>query len=577
MTRGTTIGEYKVAEWIAIAPCSARAEIQRILDTGELCKAAFKEALRLLDLCKTPGRTPGEGEALFACTVDGGPRWLPGIVCTVSHNGFLGLAGHAGLPKPSWRVVSEILEALDARVDPLAPPRIVESLPGGQGNIWGRSGDLAALIAVISAYTGIRVPDKVFSGQLEIHGNCPIIRPVNPEGLGKKQKAVETERPGYEFVSFDKEVPLWSELDKILGKQWRRLAQDESLRRQLDELRSLNLSGQAKEVIGRSEILMKNPAAKLPHFATQICWSLGAALLHSGEAERANEIFEQAKCEFERWSEDSYQPPPPSVYHDKEFLAHAGIGLLDVFQIRKARAHLERVLNELLQQQPVPATRDWRFATIGIAGSLARVCGALGNGQESIRLRQEVCLGRARLRTQDARCLADLAEDYRKAGRCELAAQNLALGRQSLSDMESDSKKMTQLFLELFRARLAADDGRWDEVHAIDPTSWKEPVLTLLRMLRLGDPDHVPNLDDAGEQVLVALDGERPWPTAAWTAVAEGVLRRWVSGERGADAVGSRLGTVTCDDPDTVNALMDLAKGKQRTAAAKQLLRRSPY
>ena len=344
----------------------------------------------------------------------------------------------------------------------------------GPGSRWsGRSCELALTVALLSAAVGVRPrPWVVLTGTVEGKGDCG---PV--DAMPEKEALVARDVPRGHLI--DGGRPLDEVLSTALEPGWREAIHPEGertarrmarrARAALDEHRYEEAERVAAEVLAMQAGVSARAIA---------WWVRGAVALHEGRADDGLAALDAVLALLPAWADA--ETSPPEAWAREEIVAWFLVGLMDAGRVRAALQRGEATIASMGS----PARRDarWRNVMVQLAGSTARAAVAAGEFGVARRLLTEVCLGRAGVDQQRARCLGDLAEVHRKSGDLNAAKACLVEAREALLDMPVAGRPRTAVFLDLYEARIGGPVRRLDGI-------WPGRGFAVLEAERAGDVD----------------------------------------------------------------------------------------
>jgi len=429
----------------------------------------------------------------------------------------------------------------------------------------GDSGGAAFALALEAARRGVAVPqDIAVSAALDTDASgALVLRPVS--GCDQKRRILERERPGCRFFFLAQEgeevgasatielVPLepgtmQALCDRLLP---RAPAGQESLSQAVREAEG-HFAGQRYPLARRGwrrlylqlREELRGDAASLPQHRQRARWAiqalgrLGAIELHAGHPVLADLYFSAATARMRQ------APDVPTTLVDEVLVSVASVHL---DRLRPAAA--ESVLTPLVERwralvAEAPEALESRQMLIACLGATRRLMLLKGEASVAVEVQEEI-LGLAST-AERPRCLADLGECLRRAGRFGQAGEALALGRASLYRIPIESYRIqTEAFLAFYEGRLALDRGSeapslvyLDSIReALPPRSaagWRLDQLSRLLRLRAGDRDAAGELID---QLARASGDFARWHATlgllrgARITQSEGPRLRWAAAE----------------------------------------------
>jgi len=221
---------------------------------------------------------------------------------------------------------------------------------------------------------------------------------------------------------------------------------------------------------------------------------LGEVSLHRGDTdqglarlERARDLFDVAVGEAA-----GGRSARPRLLEREQARVRLAVAWIDALRGQAATRELARASDELLRVPSAYRSAEWVLVSVEAAGTLSRALllqGDLAQALDAQRRAHE--LARGSLPAERARCLMDLADLHRRAGRLNEAREHLARARRALRDIPFPKvRERTGRFLRLYELRAGLREPSWSPA----PPSWArwpQPAESLEALLArpLGDLD----------------------------------------------------------------------------------------
>ncbi len=450
------------------APDTLRAALRRLAEDPTAPRLTRKEAERALAQVEVSPRGvgvvpfaivdgEGDGAVLFAVATEG-PR--PDL-----------------FPAPRAQVdrVRAWLAATWPTL-PFAGLHLHVSAP--EGARWsGRSCELALALAALSCELK-RAPDPhvVVTGAVGAPGQAEAVLHVEA-----KRAIVGRDRPD-DALFAPGDATLAPLLDAVLPGATAAISARPRRHAGADARRALDALLSGKHDLA-GELASRAVAADVSDAPTiaRARWVEGALALHAGHVERGLASLHAAAAALPAWVDHTHDMA--DALTAEELDAYLIVALIDAGRTRAGATHAAEVLARL--ERVADRSRRWRAVTLQVAGSAHRAAVTRGALHEAADLLTGWSLDRAALVDQRARALGDLAEVARRAGDRRTAERHLDDAMDALADAPDDGGR-THAFLELFRARLHAEDGVEIPAARGDLPRWPALAFHLLRTRRGG-------------------------------------------------------------------------------------------